>query len=47
MPQKNWKPEEYDSQSVLQYNTAMSMLNTLTLKGNEKLIDFGYPSIIN
>ncbi|MFC3908548.1 class I SAM-dependent methyltransferase [Legionella dresdenensis] len=41
MPQKNWNPHEYDKQSVLQYNTAMSMLNTLPLKGNEKILDIG------
>lgn len=41
MPQKNWKPKEYNEQCVLQYNTAMAMLNTLPLKGNEKILDVG------
>lgn len=41
MPQKIWNPEDYNRQSVLQYNTAMSMLNTLTLRGDEKILDVG------
>lgn len=41
MPQKVWNPEDYDKQCVLQYNTAMNMLSTLPLQGNEKIIDIG------
>lgn len=41
MPQKNWNPEDYDRQSVLQYNTAMTMLNKLILNGDEKILDVG------
>jgi ubiquinone/menaquinone biosynthesis C-methylase UbiE len=41
MPQKKWKPEEYDEQCILQYNTAMSMLDTLSLRGDEKILDVG------
>lgn len=41
MPQKNWKPEEYNEQCVLQYNTAMSMLNTHSFNGYEKILDVG------
>ncbi|MDP1602216.1 MAG: class I SAM-dependent methyltransferase [Legionella sp.] len=41
MPPKIWKPEEYNKQCVLQYNTAMSMLDTFSFKGNEKVLDIG------
>lgn len=41
MPPKVWKPEEYDRQCVLQYNTAMTMLDSLTLEGDEKILDVG------
>ena len=41
MPQKIWNPEEYDTQCVLQYNTAMEMLNEFLLEGNETVLDVG------
>lgn len=41
MPEKNWSPAEYDKQSVLQYKTAMKMLEDLTLDGHEEILDVG------
>lgn len=41
MPHKIWNPEDYDKQSVLQFRTAMNMLDTLPLQGNEKILDIG------
>ncbi|KTD03804.1 methyltransferase [Legionella geestiana] len=38
---KHWNPEDYDIQSVMQYRTAMLMLDALTLSGNEKILDLG------
>lgn len=41
MPQKVWNPKDYDTQCVLQYNTAMIMLDSLEFQGNEKVLDIG------
>jgi trans-aconitate methyltransferase len=41
MPQKNWNPTDYDNQSVLQYNTAISMLNDVPLAKNARILDVG------
>lgn len=41
MPEKKWNPEKYDKQSVLQYRTAMKMLESFVFYGNEKVLDVG------
>lgn len=39
--EKKWSPVDYDNQSVLQYRTAMNMLSTFPLNGNERILDIG------
>ena len=39
--EKKWCPADYDNQSVLQYRTAMNMLSTFPLNGNERILDIG------
>jgi ubiquinone/menaquinone biosynthesis C-methylase UbiE len=41
MPEKAWDPEKYDEQSVLQYRTAMQMLETFPFTGDEHVLDVG------
>jgi trans-aconitate methyltransferase len=41
MPEKKWNPSDYDNQSVLQYRTAMSMLENFSFNGNERVLDIG------
>ncbi len=39
--QKKWAPEYYNAHCVLQYRTSLSMIKTLSLNGNENILDVG------
>ncbi|MFT3741538.1 MAG: methyltransferase domain-containing protein [Gammaproteobacteria bacterium] len=41
MKEKKWEPAYYDDNSVMQYNTALEMLKTITISENDEILDVG------